>query len=84
MTDEHGHPSEHGAREVAITVDGQRRELPAGHYLVSRLKALLQIPADYVIDEVVNGEFRELPDTSHIDIKGGEHFISHVRRGGSS
>jgi hypothetical protein len=84
MTDEHPQPSEHKAHEVAITLDGQRRELAAGDYLVSRLKALLQVPADYVIDEVVNGEFRELPDTAHIDIKGGEHFISHVRRGGSS
>lgn len=74
----------HHPHEVAITLDGHRREVPAGDYVVSALKARLGVPADYELDEIINGEFRELADTAHIDIKGGEHFISHVRRGGSS
>lgn len=82
-----GHGSDehrHHPPIVAITLDGHRREVPAGDYVVSALKARLGVPADYELDEIVNGEFRELADTAHIDIKGGEHFISHVRRGGSS
>jgi hypothetical protein len=84
MTHEDGHPDERDHREVAITLDGHRKEITAGNYLVSALKAKLGVPADYELDEVVNGEFRELSDSAHIEIKGGEHFISHVRRGGSS
>jgi hypothetical protein len=80
----HGGHEHHHPHEVAITLDGHRREIPAGDYVVSALKSRLGVPADYELDEIVNGEFRELADTAHIDIKGGEHFISHVRRGGSS
>jgi hypothetical protein len=36
------------------------------------------------LDEVVHGEFKALDDNSHIDVKGGEIFVSHVRTGGSS
>jgi hypothetical protein len=36
------------------------------------------------LDEVVHGEFKPLDDNAHIDIKGGEIFVSHVRTGGSS
>jgi hypothetical protein len=74
----------HHPQEVAITLDGHRREVPAGDYLVSAFKARLGVPVDYELDEIVNGEFRELADSAHVHIKGGEHFISHVRRGGSS
>lgn len=77
------HP-EHHPHEVAVTIDGQRKEIAAGDYLVSTLKVDLRVPPDYELDQVVHGEFRPLADTAHIEIKGGEHFISHVRRGGSS
>ncbi len=70
--------------EVAVTVDGQRKEIAAGDYVVSSLKMKLAIPADYDLDQVVHGEFRPLADNAHVKIEGGEHFVSHVRRGGSS
>lgn len=78
-----GSGKEHG-HEVAVTIDGARKEIPSGEYLVSALKTKLGVPADYELDEVVHGEFRELKDSAHVHIKGGETFISHVRRGGSS
>ncbi len=77
------HP-EHHPHKAAVTIDGQRKEIAAGDYLVSTLKVELGVPPDYELDQVVHGEFRPLADNAHIDIKGGEHFISHVRRGGSS
>jgi hypothetical protein len=79
-----GHGAGHHPHEVAVTIDGHRKEIPAGDYLVSALKAKLGVPADYELDQVIKGEFRELADSAHLDIKGGETFISHVRRGGSS
>lgn len=74
----------HHPHDVAVTVDGIRKEIPAGTYLVSVLKAKWGIPADYELDQVVHGEFQQLADNAHVEIKGGEHFVSHVRRGGSS
>lgn len=79
-----GRHHEQRHHEVAVTIDGHRKEITAGNYLVSALKTKLGVPVDYELDEVVNGEFRALADTAHIEINGGEHFISHVRRGGSS
>jgi hypothetical protein len=55
-----------------------------GKHIVSVLKAELGVAPDYELDEVVNGEFRPLPDDSVIHIKGEEVFVSHVRRGASS
>jgi hypothetical protein len=78
------HSHQHPPKEVAVTIDGQRKEIPAGKYVVSALKSKLGVPADYELDQVVHGEFRQLSDTAHIEIEGGEHFVSHVRRGGSS
>lgn len=69
---------------VAVTIDNHRREIAAGDYLVTALKQKLDVPTDYELDQVIQGEFVELPDTDHVDIKGGEHFVSHVKRGGSS
>jgi hypothetical protein len=73
----HGH-------EVAVTIDGNRKEIQAGNYEVSVLKTKLGVPADYELDQVIHGEFKELADSAHVEIKGGETFVSHVRRGGSS
>jgi hypothetical protein len=69
---------------VAVTIDGARKEIDAGDYVVSALKVKLGVAADYELDQVIGGEFRPLADTAHVEIKGGEHFVSHVRRGGSS
>jgi hypothetical protein len=37
-----------------------------------------------VLDEVVVGEFKELPDNGTVHVNGGEIFVSHVRQGQSS
>jgi hypothetical protein len=76
---DHGHH-----HDVAVTIDGNRKEIRAGDYEVSALKAKLGVPADYELDQVIHGEFKELADSAHVQIKGGETFVSHVRRGGSS
>jgi hypothetical protein len=77
---DHGKPS----RLVTISIDGTPREIERGSYLVSKLKELLGVLADYELEEVKNGEFKPLQDHQHTAIQGGEVFISHVRRGGAS
>ncbi|PWT71110.1 MAG: hypothetical protein C5B46_08700 [Proteobacteria bacterium] len=69
---------------VTVTVDGQAKEVARGNHLVSEFKASVGVPADYELDQVVDGEFKPLADDATLHIKGGEVFVSHVRRGGSS
>lgn len=69
---------------VTVTIDGKVKEIERGKYLVSDLKQILAVPADYELDEVKHGEFKPLDDNGHTHIEGGETFVSHVRRGGAS
>jgi len=81
MNEEHPHPPNH----IAVTIDTHRKEIAAGKYTGATLKQALGVPADYELDQVLNGEFVEIADIAMIVLeKGGEHFVSHVRRGGSS
>lgn len=78
----HEHP---GPKQIAVTIDTHRKEIAAGKYTGATLKEALGVPADYDLDQVLNGEFIEITDSATIVLeKGGEHFVSHVRRGGSS
>jgi len=71
-------------RLVTVTIDGKAKEIERGKYLVSDLKLVLGVPADYELDEVKHGEFKPLDENGHAHIEGGETFVSHVRRGGAS
>ena len=76
---------EHPPKQIAVTIDTRRKEIAAGEYTGATLKDALGVPADYDLDQVLNGEFVEITDGAKIVLeKGGEHFVSHVRRGGSS
>jgi hypothetical protein len=77
---------DHGHRDklVTVTIDGNVREIRRGKYLVSELKRLLGVPAEYELDEVKHGHFKPLDDAAHTIIEGCEVFVSHVRCGGAS
>jgi predicted ribosome-associated RNA-binding protein Tma20 len=76
--------SAHKEHDVKIIVNGDPVFVPKGKYVVSNLKSLIAIPAEYELDLVVNGQFQALEDGADIHIKGGEEFVGHVRQGGSS
>ncbi len=80
---EHHHKHPH-PEKVKITVDGKPHEVRPGEYLVSQLKAEVGVPANYELEELREGTMVPLDDNATIHICGGESFISHVRRGGSS
>ena len=69
---------------VTVIIDDKPKEIRRGKYLVSELKQVLGVPADYELDEVKHGEFKPLDDKGHTHIEGGEVLVSHVRRGGAS
>ena len=69
---------------VQVTIDGKHKPIQAGTYTVTELKRVLGVDPSRVLDEVMGGEFKELPDNGTVHIKGGEIFVSHVRQGQSS
>ena len=74
-----------GPKFVEVTIDGpHHKTIQAGTYTVSELKRVLGVDPSRVLDEVIGGEFKELPDNGTVHIKGGEIFVSHVRQGKSS
>lgn len=69
---------------VAIEIDKKAVELRPGEYLVTKLKELGKVPADFELDELVHGKLVPRPDKAKIHIKGGEIFVSHPKDAGSS
>ncbi len=74
----------HRHHEVVVTVDRAPHTVPAGRYEVEKFKILVGVPADRELDILCDGTFKPLDDKGHIEICGGEVFISHVRTGCSS
>ena len=69
---------------VQATIDGKHKTIQAGTYTVTELKWVLGVDPSRVLDDVIGGEFKELPDNGTVHVKGGEIFVSHVRQGQSS
>lgn len=69
---------------VTITVDNKEIKIEKGKYIVSVLKAKVNVPENYDLDQLIHGKFETLPDSAEVKINGKEIFVSHVRTGGSS
>lgn len=84
---DHGNENKSENKEkktVDVTVDGKKKKVAPGAYIVSAFKELVEVPATKILEELIGGKFTDLADTATVDIKGGEVFSSHVPRGGSS
>jgi hypothetical protein len=69
---------------VDVTVDGIKKEVAAGTYVVADFKRLVGVDASKALDEIIHGEFKPLDDNAQITIEKHEKFVSHVRTGSSS
>jgi hypothetical protein len=74
---------------VTIFMDGDDAEhshsIHRGHQTVTAIKTACNVPQTDVIELIAeNGKLEPLDDNGSLTIKGGEHFISHKRGGGSS
>jgi len=69
---------------VTVSINGTSKQIHRGNHTITELKALLGVDPAQELDDVVHGEFEPLDDNGDITIKGGEIFVSHARRGGSS
>lgn len=80
---EERHHHEH-EREVRVEVDKKFHEVRPGEYRVAAFKELVGVPPTKELEQIIHGEMKPLSDDATICIGGGEVFVSHVRRGGSS
>lgn len=72
------------ARLITVQLNGTSTEIKAGPYKGSHLKRVLAVPQEHELDLVVSGEFRPIANDEHIDIRGGEVFVSHCGQGQSA
>ena len=69
---------------VTIVVDGIDRRVRPGKWVVSALKAALEIDAAKVLAEITPQGLKDLDDSATIEVHAKEQFMTHARSGGSS
>lgn len=80
----HEDGKDHEKKKVKIEVDNHPEHVAPGTYVVSEFKALIGVPTDKDLDQVIDGNLTTLADDASVTIQGNEVFFSHVRHGGSS
>jgi len=73
-----------GQGRVNIKIDNKPFQIRRGQHRVSELKALGNVPAEYALDQIINGVLTELADDAKVHIRGDEVFSSHPRTGGAA
>lgn len=69
---------------VEVSINGRKYKTQAGKNSVQHLKALDGISPSDILSELRGAKFVDLKDTDHVQIKGGEVFVSHPPSAGSS
>lgn len=75
---------DHGRNLVSVELNGVAKKIRSGKYTGRTLKLALGVPVEHELDLVCEGEFRPIANDAHIEIKGGEKFVSHCGQGQSS
>ena len=70
--------------KVKITINKKEYEVPEGRLEVAEIKRLAKVPPADEVEQVIDRKFIPLPDNGHVEVKGGEIFITHPRDSGSS
>lgn len=76
--------TEHERKLVEVELNGTPKRLAGGDYIGRTLKLALGVPTEYELDEVIHGEFKEIPNDKKVHVHGGEKFVSHCGQGQSS
>lgn len=80
-------PPSSGAKKnevVEISINGKRFSTNRGKNSVEHLRTLGTVPANEILSEFKNGKFHDLKNDGHVEIKGGEVFVSHPASAASS
>lgn len=71
-------------KSVQITIDDKKYPVHPGKHSVAELKKIGGVVAADELVQIVNDKITPLPDDAEVCIIGGEVFVSHPRKGGSS
>lgn len=69
---------------VNIKVNEQLFQVPSGIYPVPRLKAMVGVPPQDNLEQLINGVVTPLDDHGKVEIRGDESFVSFPCSGGAS
>jgi hypothetical protein len=69
---------------VEVSINGKKYATHPGDNSVHHLKVLGGVPTGDILSELRGAKFVDLKDTDHVQIKGGEVFVSHPPSAGSS
>jgi hypothetical protein len=69
---------------VEISINSITFSIERGNHTVEELRTLGSVPPNEILSELKNGKFHDLPNNAHVEIRGGEVFVSHPPSGGSS
>lgn len=77
--DHHGHH-----RDTVVVIDNEDVPLHRGRYELATLKKLGNVPESDDLLQLVETKLVKLPADKHVEIHGGEIFVSCPQSGGSS
>jgi hypothetical protein len=82
----HDHPQLGPMVTITVNVNGVEKEITIhrGHTTVAEIKAAADVPIEYVLDQIVDGQIVALQNDDAVTLKGGERFISHPDDGKAS
>ena len=75
---------QHVGHAVTIIFDDEPRQVRAGSWLVTELKAALGVDPAKVLAEITPQGLKDLKDDGKVAVHEGAKFMSHARSGGSS
>ncbi len=75
---------EEGSNFVTIIIDKKPFDIDSGKYSGTELKTIGNVPLEYELEQIVEGQFIPIEDNKILIIKGKEEFISHPKDGQSS
>ena len=74
------------SKTVEVTIDGKKYQIKPGKYPVARIKNKPdpKIPQEDTLCMLIDGRVTSVEDKGHIEIVGGEVFVSNCPSGGAS
>lgn len=73
-------------RVIVVTYGDDEKEFTfePGEYTGAELATRFGVPAGYVLDLIINGDFHEIAPDKRLRLKNGMHFVSQPGKGASS
>ena len=81
---EHKEKEHQPGHMVTIVIDDHKHPVRPGSWIVSDLKAAVQVDPAKVLAELTPQGLKDLDDGAKLEVHEGQRFMTHARSGGSS